>query len=85
MLYEYAERYLRDVLQKHFDPTKLPPITKWREECAKLIAEKQSLNQAYQKLKADVDATSKIRSNVYDIISAERRREQPQRLWDMER
>jgi len=84
-LFESAERYLRDVLQKHFDPKKLPPVTKWKEERSKLIAETQTLNQAYQQLKSNVDEVSRIRSNVYDIVSAERRREQPQRARGMER
>ena len=84
-LFESSERYLRDVLQKHFDPSKLPSITKWKEERAKLTGETQTLNQQYQKLKSDVDEVSRIRSNVYDIVNTERRREQPHRAMDMER
>ena len=33
-MFDNAETYLRDVLQGRFDPKKLPPITKWREELA---------------------------------------------------
>ena len=84
-LYESAERYLRDVLQGRFDPKKLPPITKWKAERAKLIANRQSLTHDYHALKNEVSEAEKIRRGVYDIVSAERRREQPRRARDMER
>jgi len=84
-LYESAERYLKNVLQGHFDAKKLPPITKWKAECDKLTAERNRLNREYVSLKNDTAAVEKIRSNVYDIISEERRRTQPQRTQDMER
>jgi len=84
-LYEIAERYLRGVLQKHFGPTKLPPITKWKEERANLTADMQALTRDYRMLKSEVSEAEKIRRNVYDIVSAERRREQPNRARGMER
>ena len=84
-LYESAERYLRDVLQERFDPKKLPPITKWKEERAKLIVDKQSLTRDYYALKSEVAEAEKIRRGVHDIMRAERRREQPRRARDMER
>ena len=83
-LYESAEQYLRDVLQGSFDPKKLPPVTKWKEERARLIADKQSLTRDYYALKNEVAEAEKIQRNVYDIVSAERRREQPRRARDME-
>jgi len=60
-------------------------VTKWKEEHARLIADKQSLNRDYYALKNEVSEAEKIRRGVYDIVSAERRREQPQRAKDMER
>jgi len=84
-LCESAERYLRDVLQGRFDPKKLPPITKWKEEREKLITDKQSLTRDYHALKNEVSEAEKIRRNGYDIVSVERRREQPRRARDMER
>ena len=84
-LYESAERYLRDVLQGRFDAKKLPPITKWTEERAKLTADMQSLAHDYRVLKSEVGEAERIRRSVYNIMSAERRREQPQRARDMER
>jgi len=71
-------------MQKHFDPDKLPPITKWKAERDKLTANKKQLNTEYQKLKTDTAQVKKMRSRVYDITSAERRREQPQRSHGME-
>jgi len=83
-LCQAAERYLKEVMQKHFDPAKLPPITKWKDDRQKLTTEKQQLNMEYQKLKADTAQVEKMRSRVYDITSVERRREQPQRSHGME-
>jgi hypothetical protein len=83
-LYEAAERYMKDVLQGHFDPKKLPPVTKWKTEREKLTAEKQQLNREFAALKADTDAASKIRSSVHDIMSEERRERQPRRAQGME-
>ena len=80
-----ADNYLRDVLQGHFDPAKLPPITKWKTERDKLNADHAALNREYTVLKSDTLAAEKIRSNVNDIMRAERRREQPQRAKGMER
>ncbi|MCL2856565.1 MAG: hypothetical protein FWE19_02415 [Oscillospiraceae bacterium] len=84
-LYESAERYLRDVLQGRFDPKKLPPITKWKEKRARLIADKQSLTRDYHALKNEVAEAEKIRHGVYDIMSGERRRDQPDKSKDIER
>lgn len=46
-LYEAAERHLKDVLQDHFDPKKLPPISKWESESVKLKSERQELTRRY--------------------------------------
>jgi hypothetical protein len=40
---------------------------------------------AHQQLKANTAAVEKIRSNIYDITSEERRRTQPQRVQGMEK
>ena len=80
-LYEAAERYIKGVLNGR---DKIPLPT-WKTEREKLIAERKQLDVEYKQLKADTAAVEKIRSNVYDIISDERRRTQPQRAQDMER
>ena len=64
-IYENAERYLRDVLQKHFDPKKLPPITKWQTERESLTADLQRLNLDYKKLKDD---TAKVEKNPKECL-----------------
>ena len=84
-LYESAERHLRDVLQGRFDPKKLPPITKWREEHARLIADKQSLTRDYYALKNEVAEAEKIRRGVYDIMRGEARTAQRERPRGLER
>jgi len=48
-----TKRYGKEVMGKHFDPAKLPPITKWKDDRQKLTAEKQQLNTECQKLKSD--------------------------------
>jgi len=50
-----------------------------------LNADLKRLNLDYKKLKDDTAKVEKIRSNVYDIMSAERRREQPRRAQDIDR
>ena len=84
VLFEAAERYLKDVMQERFDPKKLPPITKWTAERDKLNADMRRLNGEYVSLKNETAEVEKIRRNVYDIVSAENRREQPTRKQDME-
>ena len=54
--FDAAEKYLREHMQKHFEPKKLPPISKWEKELAEKLAEKDSLYRGYYTLK---DATAK--------------------------
>jgi len=60
------------------------PLPTWKAEREKLTAERNKVNQRYQKLKADTAKVERIRSNIYSVTSAERRREQPQRSHGME-
>ena len=64
---------MREVMQKHFDPKKLPPIAKWQAERESLNADMKRLNLEYMKLKDDTAKVEKIRSNVYDILQSESR------------
>ena len=83
-MYEKAEQYLKGVLQAHFDPKKLPPVSKWQAERDKLTAERSKLNQRYTALKDEVKEAEQIRKSVNDIMREENRREQPTRKHDME-
>ena len=83
-LFEAAERYLKDVLQGHFDAKKLPPITKWKVERDKLTADRNKLNQRYISLKDEVKEAEQIRKSVDTIMREETRRTQPKRAHDME-
>ena len=60
------------------------PLPDWKAERERLTAERNKLNVRYQKLKAETAKVERIRSNIYSITSAERRREQPQRSHSME-
>ena len=48
-------------------------LTDWKAGRLKLLAKKTQLNFEYQKLKADVNKISKIRSNAHSILGVERR------------
>ena len=72
-LYNTAEKYLHDVLQKRFDPKKLPPITMWREELAAKTADKDALYQEYYALKDETAKVENIRKSVEKIIQGEQR------------
>lgn len=84
VLYESAERYLRDVLQKRFNPNKLPPITKWTEEHTAKTTEKKMLYQEYYSLKDEVKEVEIIRRNVEEIMRDESRDRQPMRAQGLE-
>jgi hypothetical protein len=66
-MYDNAEKYLKDVLQGHFDPKKLPPVSKWKEERAAKIAEKQTLNGEYHALKDEIREVETIRKYAEQI------------------
>ena len=84
-MYENAEQYLKNVLQEHFDPKKLPPVTKWKAERDTLTAERGKLNQRYVALKSEVKEAEQIRRSVYSIVQQEQGERQPHRMQDMER
>jgi hypothetical protein len=77
--YNNAERYLKEVMQKHFDPNKLPPITMWTNERNKLTAERAEVNSGFAALKADVQKAERMRKAVNQIMREEQHREQPTR------
>jgi hypothetical protein len=70
-MFDSAEQYLRDVLQERFDPNKLPPIAKWRDEYAAKTAEKDALYREYYKLKDDTAKVEKIQRSVKEILHNE--------------
>ncbi|MBS4007575.1 MAG: hypothetical protein KGZ45_03995 [Clostridium sp.] len=71
--YETAKTYLDGVMN---GKTSIPTAA-WKKERDKLNAERQYLNQEYRHLKDETLEVERIRSRVYDIMQAERRREQP--------
>jgi len=83
-MYDNAEKYLRDVLQGHFDIKKLPPITKWQAEREKLAADKKRLDRQYAELRNETAAVEKIKRNVDDILREETRVTQRTRRQGME-
>ena len=60
------------------------PLPDWKAERERLTAERNKLNVRYQKLKTETAKVERIRSNIYSITSAERRRTEPQRSHGIE-
>ena len=84
-MYENAEKYLRDVLQGHFDIKKLPPITKWQAEREKLTADKKRIDRRYAELRNETATVEKIKRNVDDILNEDTRTPQRKRTQDIDR
>jgi hypothetical protein len=77
-----AAQYLKDVLQKRYDPKKLPPITKWINERDTLQIEKGELNREYYALREHVKEVETIKRNVHSILPSET--SQRKRTQDMD-
>jgi hypothetical protein len=67
--YDAAEKYLRGVLQKRFDPAKLP-TAKWRQERETLAQELGGLNTEYELLKDKVREVEVIRKYAEEVQRA---------------
>jgi hypothetical protein len=74
-LYIAAEKYIRDVLQKRYDPTKLPQITKWKKELSEKTAAKSKLSGEYHRLRDETKKIERIQRSVKGIL---RSGEQPE-------
>ena len=61
------------------------PTKTWKSEYAKLTAERETLNQRYIALKAEVKEAEQIRKSVYSILRQEQREHAQRRTQDMER
>jgi len=83
-MFDNAEKYLKGVLQTHFDPKKLPPVAKWKAEIEKLTAERKLLDRDYTALKDEVKEAEQIRKSIYSILRQEQREQQPRRAQDIE-
>ena len=81
ILFTTAKDYLKGVMN---GKTTIPTKT-WKEEYAKLTAERKTLNQRYLALKEEVKEAEKIRKSVYSILRQEQREQQPHKMQDMER
>ena len=75
VLYEAAEKYLQKVMQKHFDPNKLPPATKWKKELSEKTAARSVLSGEYNTLREETKKIERIQRSVKDILRSE---EQPE-------
>ncbi|MCL2035301.1 MAG: hypothetical protein FWG94_11330 [Oscillospiraceae bacterium] len=76
---------MKDVLQGHFDGTKLPPITKWKAEREKLNGELSRLSGEYKTLRAETAAVEKIKRNIADILNDGARTQERKRTHDHDR
>jgi hypothetical protein len=67
-MFRTAEKYLKGVLQKRYDPKKLPPIKKWQDERASKIVEKQAMYVDYHELKDEVKSAEAIRRYAEQVM-----------------
>ena len=81
--FDNAEKYFKDVLQERFNPKKLPPITKWKEERKTLTAEKDLIYRDYYSLKDEVKEVEKIKRGV-DNLMKEQEHKPRQKKHEME-
>ena len=79
ILYESAERYIKEIMQKRYDPKKLPPITKWKAERETLTAERNLIYREFNSLKDEVKEVEKVKRSVCEVVREDRRRERPQK------
>ena len=78
-----AEQYLRNVLQERFDPKKLPPISRWQDELASKLAEKNTLYREYHTLKDETHKVEKIQASVKEILHNNSPQQTWQKSWDV--
>lgn len=81
ILFTAANAYLKGVMN---GKTTLPTRA-WKEEYARLTAERKTLNQRYLALKDEVKETEQIRKSVYSILRQKQREQSPRRAQDMDR
>jgi ATP-dependent exoDNAse (exonuclease V) alpha subunit len=67
-LFDAADKYLLGILQKRFDPKKLPPISEWKKELTSKLADKEMLYREYYSMKDDTHRIEKIRASVKEIL-----------------
>jgi hypothetical protein len=77
-MFDKADEYLRGVLQKRFDPKKLP-IAKWQNERAEKTAERAALYGEYEKLKTETQKVEQIKRSVTDILRSDSPERTPQK------
>jgi hypothetical protein len=81
--YNEAEKYLRGVLRKRFDPKNIP-IDKWRWERETLAQEMGGLNTEYAVLKARIAEVERIRKYAEEVQRAIEPPTQKKRTQGME-
>jgi hypothetical protein len=79
-LFESAYRYIEQHLNGH-----IPPLQSWKEERAKLLAERAALNGQYTALKEEVGEAEIVRRNVERLMSRSEPRKEKNRSRGMER
>jgi hypothetical protein len=71
-------------MQKHFDPNKLPPITKWKKELSEKTAAKSNLSGEYHNLRDETKRIEQIQRSAKEILRSEELMEQKSKRREME-
>jgi hypothetical protein len=82
--FDTAEKYLKEVMQERFNPKKLPPIKKWKEEYKTLTAEKDLIYREYYNLKDEVKEVEQIKRSVDILMKEQPQRNEPVKRHEME-
>jgi hypothetical protein len=67
-MFRAAEKYLRGVLQKRFDPKKSPPIKLWQDELREKQAAKGELDREYYKLRDEIKHAETLKRFAVDLM-----------------
>jgi predicted nucleic acid-binding Zn-ribbon protein len=87
-LFRVTEKYLKCVLQKRYDPTKLPPITKWSDELKEKQTAKGELDREYYKLKDEIKHAETLKRFAADLMipdEPQERQQQKTKTMEVER
>ena len=84
-LYEADDKYLREVMQGHFDPKKSPPVKKWIAERDSKTADKKRFDIQYRELWNGTATVEKIKRSIDDILNEGTGERHRKRTQNMER
>jgi hypothetical protein len=71
-MFRNAEKYLKGVLQKRFDPKKSPPIKMWCEELKEKLTVKTGLDREFHTLRGEIKHAETLKRFAVDLMLPEK-------------